>query len=242
MNITSALLLFSVFALIYLLIVEIFTILFRLTGLTYDKAQFQVISMLTNSGFTTQDSEAITSSRIRRRIAKFTIMFGYLFTVIIMSCVVNIFLSLSHSELQDMWTSALVICCLFVLLIMFYRSNFMKKLLDDKIEKVGKRLMFGKNTNPIILLDIFGESVMAEISLEQIPKSLENVKLKYSGLKETHRIQLILVKRNNETKSIINGEEILMQGDVIVVFGNHHNIRTLFNSGIQKNVTKGKIK
>ncbi len=43
--------------------------LFMLTGLPERKARFQVISILTNTGFTTGESEVITSSRRRRRLA-----------------------------------------------------------------------------------------------------------------------------------------------------------------------------
>ncbi len=228
MNITGALMLFSIFALIYSLIIEIFTVLFRLTGLTYDKAHFQVISMLTNSGFTTGDSEAITASKVRRKIAKLTIIFGYLFTVIIMSCVVNIFLSLSNSQLQDMWTSGIIVACLLALLLMFNRSDTVRKFIDSKIEKIGKKLMFGKNVNAIVLLDIFGDSVMAEINLANLPSQLQGVKLKDSKLKEKHKLQLILIKREGETKSIINGEDMLQVNDIIVVFGKHQNIKSLF--------------
>ncbi len=228
MNITGALMLFSVFALIYLLIIEIFTILFRLTGLTYDKAHFQVISMLTNSGFTTGDSEAITASKVRRKIAKLTIIFGYLFTVIIMSCVVNIFLSLSNSEIRDMWASTIILGCFIGLFLMVNRSKTVKKFIDLGIEKVGKKIMFGKNSNSIVLLDIYGESVMAEINLVNLPNQLKDVKLKDSKLKEFHKIQLILIKREGETKSIINGEDTLHENDIIVVFGKHQNIKMLF--------------
>ncbi len=229
MNITSALMLFFVLALVYMLIIEIFTILFRLTGLTYDKAHFQVISMLTNSGFTTQDSEAITSSRVRRKIAKLTIIFGYLFTVIIMSSVVNVFMSLSNSEVQDMWSSALVIACSIGLILMMNRSKLVKQLIDRSIAKIGKKMMFGKNSNPIVLLDIFGDNVMAEISLEKIPHGFDNVMLKDSGLKEKHKVQIILIKRNTETKSILKGEDMLQKNDIIVVFGDHKRIKSLFS-------------
>ncbi len=230
MNITGALLLFFVFALIYVLIIEVFTILFRLTGLTYDKAHFQVISMLTNSGFTTQDSEAITSSKIRRKIAKLTIIFGYLFTVIIMSSVVNIFLSLSNSEIRDMWGSVIVIAIASAIILILKSSKMVKKLLDDLIQKIGTKIMFGKDANQIVILDIYDDNVMAEISLSQMPQPLENVMLRHSGLKEQYKIQLILVRRKGETKSILTGEEILDKGDIIVVFGDYKNIKTLFNS------------
>ncbi len=230
MNISSALMLFFILAFIYILIIEVFTILFRLTGLTYDKASFQVISMLTNSGFTTQDSEAITSSRTRRKVAKLTIIFGYLFTVVIMSSVVNIFLSLSNSEIQDMWLSGVIICVAVALLLFLKRFRSFQKFIDRKIEKVGKRIMFGKNRNPILLLDIFDNNVMAEVIVEKLPKALDNVMLKDSNLKEEHHIQIILIKRDGVTKSIIKGEETIRQNDIIVVFGNHRRIKSLFNN------------
>ncbi len=232
MNITAAIMLFSLFALIYNLIIEIFTILLRLTGLTYEKAHFQVISMLTSCGFTTQDSEAITSSKVRRRIAKLTIIFGYLFTVIIMSCVVNIFLSLSNSEIQDMWGAVIVGVISISLLLIFNRSRFVRKFIDKKIETIGKKIMFGKNVNQIVLIDIYEENVMAEISLAKLPEGLVDVKLKDSRLKEDYKIQLIILKRKGVSKSILNGEEILEQDDIIVVFGNYTNIKLLFTTKV----------
>ncbi len=230
MNITAALMLFFLLALIYILIIEVFTILFRLTGLTYDKAHFQVISMLTNSGFTTIDSEAITSSKIRRKIAKLTIIFGYLFTVIIMSSVVNIFLSLSNSELSHMWSSAIVVFIAAALLLIINNSNFVKKYVDYYIGKVGKKMMYGNQSNPIILLDIYGDNVMAEIGLTQVPPELESVMLKNSGLKEKYKIQLILIKRDGKTKSILSGDETFKTNDVLVVFGDYKNIKDLFHT------------
>lgn len=47
MNLYIALSLFSVIILIYLVITELFTILFRFTGLPDERARFQVISLLT---------------------------------------------------------------------------------------------------------------------------------------------------------------------------------------------------
>ncbi len=230
MNVTGALILFAVLALLYILIVEIFTILFRLTGLTYEKARFQVISMLTNCGFTTQTSESVVSSVIRRRLTKITIIFGYLFTVVIMSSIVNVFLSLSHSEVQDMWTSGIVIACLIGLVLMFNRSNTAKKLIDLAIAKVGRRIMFGKHKNTIVVLDYYGDNVMAEVNLDVLPTDLQDVTLKDSGLKEVYKVQLILIKRKGQTKSILTGEEMLQQDDLVVVFGNYNNIRKLFHA------------
>ena len=48
--------LFTFMIIVYWIISELFTILFRLTGLPDEKARFQVISLLTGSGFTTRES------------------------------------------------------------------------------------------------------------------------------------------------------------------------------------------
>ena len=70
MNIYLALLLFSFIILLYWVITELFTFFFRLTGLPVEKARFQVISLLTGTGFTTRESEMVLSSRRRRRLAR----------------------------------------------------------------------------------------------------------------------------------------------------------------------------
>ncbi|MFA6709555.1 MAG: hypothetical protein WCR79_07675, partial [Fusobacterium sp.] len=59
--------------------------MFRLTGMSEDKARFQVISLLTNSGFTTSESELILKSKKRRSLAKIIMIFGYTFTATIVS-------------------------------------------------------------------------------------------------------------------------------------------------------------
>ena len=98
----GSLILFVFFIIIYILISDIITIFFRLTGLTEEKARFQVISLLTNSGFTTRESESVVSSKVRRRLARATMLFGYAFTVTIVSTTVNFFMTLGKSELNSL--------------------------------------------------------------------------------------------------------------------------------------------
>ena len=69
MNISLAFSLFLLIILLYFVMSEFFTALFRFTGLPNEKARFQVISLLTGCGYTTRESEMILSSRSRRRLA-----------------------------------------------------------------------------------------------------------------------------------------------------------------------------
>ena len=74
MNIYAAASLFAVLILLYWVISEVFTVLFRLIGLPEEKARFQVVSLLTGTGFTTRESEMILSTRSRRRLARITVL------------------------------------------------------------------------------------------------------------------------------------------------------------------------
>ena len=98
MNIYLALTLFSLIILIYWVISELFTMLFRFTGVPDEKARFQVISLLTGCGYTTHESELFLSSKSRRRLARVIMLFGYVFNVTIISALVNVFFSLKISE------------------------------------------------------------------------------------------------------------------------------------------------
>ena len=108
MNIYSALLLFSLVILVYWIMTELFTILFRFTGLPDERARFQVISLLTGCGYTTRESELFISNRSRRRLARITMLFGYAFNVTIVSAFINVFLSLKLSQAEHFYYGVLI--------------------------------------------------------------------------------------------------------------------------------------
>jgi hypothetical protein len=82
------------FIFIYLFIVytviEINTSIFVATGLDKKIARFQVISMLTGTGFTTGESELIIDHPVRRRLGAFLILFGAFSLAVIISAISNL--------------------------------------------------------------------------------------------------------------------------------------------------------
>lgn len=228
MDLIGSLILFVVFVAVYSIIIETFTVLFRLTGLTPEKAKTQVISMLTNSGFTTSESEIILHSKKRRKLAQLTMLSGYSFTVIIVSVLVNIFLTLSRTEAKNMIAVVLVLSVVLVLWFLFMRIQIVRTRFDLMIEKIGNRIMFGKNSNIVVLIDSFSERAMAEIYLEFVPRILRDTPLGSSQLKETYNIQILLLKRDGKTVETVNGDTILHSQDILIVFGNYKSIRALF--------------
>ena len=74
---------FILFLMIFLIIVDFFAILFRLTGVPIEKARFQVTSLLTGTGFTTKESEIIVQHPTRRKLAIWLMGFSYASTCLL---------------------------------------------------------------------------------------------------------------------------------------------------------------
>ena len=102
MSIELAIILILGFVIIYVLLIKIFSTLLRLTGLTYSKAKFQAISLITNTGFTTNEAEIITTSRARRKIARAAMISGHIFSVLLVSLIFN-FINVNGISLINMF-------------------------------------------------------------------------------------------------------------------------------------------
>ena len=90
MNVWLAIALTLAVAAIYMFMIEVFSVAFKLTGLATNKIKFQVASLFTASGFTTQESELITNDDRRRKIAVVCMYTGHIFSVVIMGLVINV--------------------------------------------------------------------------------------------------------------------------------------------------------
>lgn len=230
MNFISFLVFLMLFIIIYIVVVEIFTVLLRMTGVTADKARTQVISMLTSCGFTTNESELILSSRMRRRLAQVIMLCGHAFSVVIVSVLVNLFLSLNQSELRVLVLPTILVLGFMVVMLLVMCLKPVRTWFDQRIEKVSSRFIYGKSQNALVLVDTYRKRAMVEVLLEAVPEALSGVALSESRLKEDYDIQILLVTRHGEPVEPLNGKSVLMAGDALLLFGNHKNIRTVFTS------------
>lgn len=224
----GALTLFIIFVLIYIVISDIITVLFRLTGLTEENARFQVISLLTNSGFTTRESEAIVSSKVRRRIARATMMFGYAFTVTIVATMVNFFTTISKNDLDTLIKTIPLLVFIVVLFYALRTSTMIKTKFDKRIERIGNLLMFGNKSNPIVVVEDYDDMVVAQIYLRIVPDILKNTKLSESTIRTEHNIMILMVKNPYGDAKQANPDTIVKKNDIIMVLGKRSTIRDLF--------------
>lgn len=226
----GSLILFALVIIIYITIADIITILFRLTGMTKERAQFQAISLLTNSGFTTHESEAVVATDLRRRLARITMLFGYTFTVTIVSTTVNFFMSLRFSELSQLlvhvplWGSVLI-CFYAVRKNPRFRSWF-----DERIEQWGTRMLFGRNINRIVPVEVYGSMMIAQVYLRTVPELLRGTSLRESGLRSKHNIMVMMVKGLRLEPRLAHANTVLRPHDIVMVMGTEKDIREVFGT------------
>ena len=237
----GSLILFILFVIVYILISDVITIIFRLTGMSEETARFQAISLLTNSGFTTNESETVLASSLRRKIARFTMLFGYTFTVTIVSTTVNIFMSLRDSEVS----SLLVYLPSFgIVIVGFYlirKSIWFRTWFDGLIERWGTQMLFGKNVNRILLVERYGDMVVAHIYLHTVPQMLKNTTLAASNLRSEHNIMVLMIKGLRLEARQADADTILRPHDIIMVMGPLKDIQDVFEQAPEQAESKAHV-
>ena len=207
MNITLALLLFSFIILLYWVITELFTFFFRLTGLPAEKARFQVISLLTGTGFTTRESEFIMSSRRRRRLARITMLFGYVFNVTIVSAFINVFLSMKVIQVEGQFFGFLIPLGTVALIFVFMR--------------VPKVHAWGDN---------IGNGSIAQVTLRHIPEEYRGLTLAETRLRAETGILVMLVEHQGGRTMAAHADTVFEPGDKLTVFGDYQEVCRTFHA------------
>jgi len=173
MNIYAVASLFAVLILLHWVISEVFTVPFCLIGLPEEKARFQVLSLLTGTGVTTRESEMILSTRPRRRLARITVLFGYVFNITVVSTVVNVFLSVSVGGFGASVLSMLIPMAMLAAVLSLSKTREVRIGLDRRIECAADSFSSNRNANGVMRIDELGTQTIARVSIKTVPEELE---------------------------------------------------------------------
>ncbi|MEG1473631.1 MAG: TrkA C-terminal domain-containing protein [Christensenella sp.] len=229
MSLSISIALFFAVTVMYIMIIDIFTVLFRMSGMSEEKAKFQVISLLTNSGFTTKESELITGKLVRRRLGRTVMLFGYIFSVTIITVFVNLFMNLPKAMQQDFWTLTVVLLMIFVAFMIIKRISGVKKKFSTVIERLGRRLMFHGQVNIISVIDQYAKGVVADVGVDVLPEVLVGKTLEQISMPTAYGVRIILIQRNGQVLDYITKDMNVEAGDKLVVFGRWVKIIELFS-------------
>jgi hypothetical protein len=210
------------FLLIYFMIVtvviEIYVILFRLTGLKTEVSRFQVISMMTGTGYTTGESELISGHPIRRKLATFLILFGAFSLAVIISSISN-FLS-EDLRTKDILTVAGGVLLVFGALKLAFIQTKLSRLFNKKMEQnvelgdLPIREVFLTNKEDYLLnLHIYNESTLACKTVSQVVKEHDQLEFVVLFIKRGD----LKIRSNLYHHKINEGDQILLFGEKEVI-------------------------
>ena len=230
MNLYVSLILFSVIVLIYWIISEMFTILFRFTGLPDERARFQVISLLTGCGFTTRESEMVMATKRRRRLAGVTMLFGYVFNITVISALINVFFSLKLAQEERFLVGLIIPLAAVAVIFVFMRVPAVRAWGDKKLEQLADRVIRHDASNTVTILDYIGHDSIILVSLKTVPESLREKTLAQMELRAQQNILVMLIQKVGKQPAVADGFTVFEKGDKITVFGEYKTICDTFNA------------
>lgn len=212
---------FLLLCFIFFLIIEIVTVMFKLTGLPEEKARFQVISLLTSSGFTTKESELITQHPSRRKLAQYVMIIGYIGYLTGISFLINIIRTSLSAE------NVIILLCFFTIALFLLKSKIFLRTLDNIIEKIILKHPFKSPHKIYKLINRAKGYGVFNITLEE-DSTLVGVSLMNSNLKP-HKIIILNIDKGNLFIGFPKRDYVLEHGDNILLYGKVEEVNKIFN-------------
>jgi len=204
-------------------IIEILSMVLKITGLDLYKARFQVISIITHTGFTTRESELIVQHPLRRKIASALMVISYIAQASVISLIIN---AITNNNNRLIYVGAILIAAVF-LIITLTKTQYFSKPFNRFVEKfISKNIMKSTKTRAIDeKLKVSSGFAVYEILVDSdsiiCDKTLAAAKLK------DKYIQVLKIDRGSETIDFPHANTKILQGDILIVYGKIQSIKKL---------------
>ena len=219
---------FILFMTVFLLVIDFFSILFRMTGMPISKARFQVISLLSSTGFTTKESEMIVQHPTRRKLASWLMIFSYVST----ATFISFFVSMLSDTVTSIGFFAVIVIFLFVILI-FHKSSLLEKIENNIEDKILKSKLWSKiNSKTSILITSSRGYGIYEVYISKTNR-LVGKSIKESELK-SKEIEVLNIDKGDKFIKFPLPDYVFDIFDKVTVYGNLKNIREEFETKIDK--------
>ncbi len=209
------LIIFIILFVLILLLIEILSIVLKLTGLELNKARFQVISILTHTGFTTRESELIVQHPTRRRIASALMIISYVAQITLITLLFNVLTQAS----QNILGTAIALSIMMLFVIVVTQSKYLSERFDKVTEKLLKNKIKKMNSNGRIeqVLNLSPEFSIYELIVDTesfiCDKTLQELQMK------EHYIQILKIDRGSEMIDFPRADTRVLAGDRMIVYG-----------------------
>jgi Trk-type K+ transport system membrane component len=229
------LVLFFVILIISFVVVRIGAIAFELTGVDWSLAKFQALSCFTGTGFTTKESELITTNSQRRRIASVLMVLGNAGLVTLIATFANSLRSdvlefpipFLGSVIPDRFLPlanvVVMVALLYIGYKLFNKTNISRKLTKAIRIRIINREMVKRVSFEELAISTGGYGISSiKISSDSpvLGKSLQE-----SNLREWD-ITILAIERNKETIPNPKASMKIVENDTLICFGKLESIRS----------------
>ncbi|WP_163102053.1 TrkA C-terminal domain-containing protein [Peribacillus alkalitolerans] len=212
------------------LVIEFSVSILNMTGLDSKISRFQVISMLTGTGFTTEESNSIIDHPVRRKIGAFLILFGAFSLAVIISSISNMLAN--NLRILELTFAIFVL----IVLVILSRIPRVKKYFKDKLhtEMEEHYDIWEHPMKEVLFLD--EDDIVSEVIITE-DSDLVGKKTREIVTREED-INLLFVKRGKIKIRKEIGKETLHEGDQLFLYGNKKEIEVKFKREL-KHMKKG---
>ncbi len=222
------LVLFITVLIVSFIIVRIGAIAFQLTGIEWSLAKFQALSCFTATGFTTKESERITSDLRRRRIATVLIVFGHAGFVTMVATFANSLRPQSTNWsipllpgyippwLQPLTSLTIIVAAIFIIYKIFSNTTFARRLTNVLRNRIIKKEIIKAVSCEELAVATGGYGV-SRIKVRQDNPILGKA-LSESELRKDDITVLAIVREERTIPNPVADTKIL-SGDELICFG-----------------------
>ncbi len=211
-----AIVLLLLVAVLSLLITRVATVALTVTGMTRESARFQARSALTGAGFTTQESEAVVSHPVRRRIVMGLMLIGSAGLVTAVAGLLGGFLAAARDD-EELLRGAILVGGLF-LVYLVSRSNWVDRHLSRLITKVLHRYTDLDVRDYARLLHLAGEYSVKEMAVQpgdwMAGRRLGELRMKDEGV-----LVLGVVRPDASYVGAPGKDTAIEPGDTVILYG-----------------------
>ena len=232
------LVLFILALIVSFIVVRIGAIAFQLTGLEWSLAKFQALSCFSGTGFTTKESELITSDKQRRKIATILIILGNAGFVIMIATLAGSlmpnketiiakfsesFLPFSVPAFLVVWINlTIIVAVVYGIYRIFTYEKFVRKMTTSLRKKIIKKEIFQKVSFEELVLATGGYGI-SRITVSSgspvLEKTLSKSELRY------YDITVLAIVRGGETIPNPQANMKILLSDELICFGKLENIK-----------------
>lgn len=203
-------------------IAELLALGLRMTGLDREKARFQVVTIITGTGYTTNESELMTQHPLRRKIAELLMLISYVGQAVIIGAIFTIATEVANGK--NIGAGLFFLLLIIIILVGVTKNTWV----IQKIEKlIEKRFIIKSKNNKTRTVDqvlkLNEDYGVVEFLIEG-GHPLVGKSLIESNLKK-NQIQVLNIERGSYIIQFPQKDSHFKEGDKVVVYGKLENIK-----------------